>query len=180
MYSIAFTGHRPEKLGGYDWSTPHNRRIGLAIKKAILKEIDSIQETNFEFYFGGALGADQMAFEIVDFIQSKRPDLNIKKIVCVPFKSQPIKWPQKSKEKYYEQLEKAEEVVYVDTVDGYKLPTIKEGIYHPTKLMRRNVYMVNHCQTLIAIYNGCNSGGTAQCVEYAKKENKNLIIIPPN
>lgn len=179
MYRIAFTGHRPDKLGGYDWSSPVNRKIGLAMKKAILKEIRSVQETDFEFYFGGALGADQMAFEIVDFIAQQHPELNITKVLCVPFKDQPIKWVTSSKEKYLEQLEKAEKVVYVDKEEGYHM-NFPDGTYHPAKMLKRNEYMVDHCQTLIAIYNGDVGGGTFRCVEYAKKKGVNIVYVDPN
>ena len=27
MKTICFTGHRPNKLDGYDWNTPKNQRI---------------------------------------------------------------------------------------------------------------------------------------------------------
>ena len=180
MYSIAFTGHRPEFLGGYDWSSPQNRRIGLAIKKTILNEMSSIDETDFTFYFGGALGADQMAFEVVKFIQERHPEYNITKVLCVPLKVQENRWPAESRQKYHEQMLSAEKVVYVDTLDDYKLGNIKPGVYHPAKMMARNRYMVDNCQTLIAIYNGRNTGGTFNCVQYAQKENKNIVVISPN
>lgn len=179
MYSICFTGHRPQKLGGYDWSSPQNRAIGLKLKRTIIKEIESIQETDFRFYFGGALGADQMAFEIVDFLQPKFPDFKFTKIICVPFKNQPVKWPTESKEKYFEQLEKAERVVYVDREPGYAIQGIKENVYHPLKMSKRNHYMVDNSETVIAVYDGSSTGGTAECIRYAKSKDKNIIIIKP-
>lgn len=179
MYHIAFTGHRPDKLGGYDWSSPINRRNGLNLKKAILQEMRSVDETEFTFYFGGAIGTDQMAFELVDFIQKQHPEWKITKVLCVPFKDQPIKWMKASKDKYNEQMAKAEKVVYVDLEEGYKVPTVKDGRYHPVKMHRRNEYMVDHCQTLIAMYNGDETGGTAHCVNYAIGQGKHIVYVRP-
>ena len=179
MYRIAFTGHRPNKLGGYNWSTPANRDNGLKLKKAILEAIKNSGDTEFEFYFGGALGTDQMAFEIVDFLQAKHPEWKFTKVLCVPFKDQPNAWIDGSKAKYFEQMGKAEQVVYVDTVEGYAINGIDKDIYHPAKMQKRNEYMVDNCDLLIALYNGDKSGGTANCVKYAKKKQKNIVVIEP-
>lgn len=180
MYSIAFTGHRPKKLGGYDWKTPKNQRIGRALKLTILKEMKSIDEKNFTFYFGGALGTDQMAFELVDFIAKQHPEYNITKVLCVPFRAQPNKWPQASKELFQSQCERAEKVVYVDEEANYRLKNYVEGIYHPEKLFKRNEYMVDNCDTLIAVFNGEQQSGTASCIKYADKHDKHVIYINPD
>ncbi len=44
---------------------------------------------------------------------------------------------------------------------------------------KRNKWMVDNCDLLIAVWNG-TSGGTANCVNYAKSINKQIIIINPN
>lgn len=180
MYSIAFVGHHPEKLGGYDWSSPKNKRIGLAIKKIILKEMKSVDEKDFTFYFGGALGTDQMCFELVKFIQTKHPEWNISKIICIPFKGQSNRWPFESRSKYQEQILSSEKTVYVDNKPDYKINFLKVGMYHPAKFAQRNHYLVDNAQTIIAVYDGYSIGITSNCVEYALTQNKNLIIINPD
>jgi uncharacterized phage-like protein YoqJ len=42
----------------------------------------------------------------------------------------------------------------------------------------RNKWMVDHCDALVAIWNG-TSGGTANCVKYALSVNKPIVMINP-
>lgn len=39
MKTICFTGHRPDKLGGYDWNTPKNQKIMKALKDKIYEVV---------------------------------------------------------------------------------------------------------------------------------------------
>ena len=39
--------------------------------------------------------------------------------------------------------------------------------------------MVDHSDVVLAVYNGAKFGGTKNCVDYAQKQNKELIIINP-
>ena len=47
------------------------------------------------------------------------------------------------------------------------------------KMQTRNEWMVNHCDKLIAVWNG-SDGGTGNCVNYAKSINKEIIYINPD
>jgi uncharacterized phage-like protein YoqJ len=42
----------------------------------------------------------------------------------------------------------------------------------------RNIWMVDHCDALIAVWDG-TSGGTANCVRYAQKVGKPIVFIDP-
>lgn len=179
MYRIAFTGHRPDKLGGYDWNSDANQRNILKLTSAVLDIIKDSGDTDFEFYFGGALGTDQMAFEIVSLIQAKHPEWNFRKIFCIPFKNQPNKWPPISRQRYEKHKEKAEQIVYVDTIEGYSFDNLNKDIYHPAKMQKRNEYMVDNCDILIALYDGNGTGGTASCLKYAEARRKRILILRP-
>lgn len=75
----------------------------------------------------------------------------------------------KAKKKYKELLTKAKENVVVSL-----------GSYSPAKLHLRNHWIVNHSDQLLAIWNGKQSGGTFECVNFAKtKENYPITIISP-
>lgn len=55
---------------------------------------------------------------------------------------------------------------------------LKEYIEVTNKMMARNRYMVNKSDIVIAVI--CKeTGGTAQCVKYAKEHNKVVIEINP-
>jgi len=179
MKTICFTGHRPDKLGSYDWNTPKNQRIMEKLKEQIEQEI--IHNNVKTFIFGVALGIDQMAFEIVKKIQEySRYGHDIKMILAIPFEKQASKWFNKNDiDRYNAQKEWADEVIYVDTVDGYEFKGVAVGEYHPAKMMIRNKFMVNNSDKIIAVWNG-SKGGTANAVNYAKKIGKEIIVINPD
>lgn len=177
MLRIAFTGHRPNKLGGYDWYNPKNQKIREAIYKEIIKIIYSTKESEFMFITGGALGVDQFAFDVVNKMTLNSP--NIQNIIAVPFKDQPNAWFNKNDiNRYKEQLKQADRVIYVDELDEYKRTSTPEGRYNPQKLQIRNAYMVDNCDILIAVWDGSNSG-TGNCVHYAKHKGVKIIQINP-
>ena len=109
-----------------------------------------------------ALGWDQWAAGVCI-------ELQIPFIAAVPFLGQEKVWPQVSKDIYHALLKKAVETVIVC-----------EGSYANWKMQKRNEWMVDHCDKLIACYNGDLSGGTYNCVKYAQDQNKEIIVINPN
>ena len=73
-------------------------------------------------------------------------------------------------EKHYNYiLEHADKVTYVTN-----------GLYKPSVMQKRNIYMVDKCDRLMAVWNGKKSGGTYNCIEYAKSVNKFIWRIDPS
>jgi uncharacterized phage-like protein YoqJ len=151
---VAFTGHRPDKLGGYKLPNDIYIKVCREIDKA-LKELKPEKVIT-----GMALGVDQWAAMIAY-------KLGIPFLAAIPFENQESKWPEKS-QKTYRVLRKlaAEEVI------------ISEGSYSIDKMQTRNVWMVDNCEKLIAVWDG-TKGGTGNCVEYAKSLNKDIYYINP-
>jgi uncharacterized phage-like protein YoqJ len=57
------------------------------------------------------------------------------------------------------------------------------GNYHPAKMQKRNEYMVDNSDFVIAVFDGEQKGGTFNCIKYALNQtNRNLQIhiINPN
>ena len=81
--------------------------------------------------------------------------------------------------RYESQLEWADEVIYVDEIEGYECKNTYVGDYHPAKMDLRNRYMVDNSDLVIAVWNG-TKGGTCNCVKYAKKKDKSIIFINPD
>ena len=48
------------------------------------------------------------------------------------------------------------------------------GCYHA-----RNRYLVDHADSVLALYNGSTTGGTAYTVKYAYQRNEEIVIIDP-
>lgn len=95
MLTICFTGHRPNKLGGYNWSTSKNQIIMKELEHQIIELINSTEESDFKFICGGALGIDQMAFAILEKIKYntlKFNSLHMTLEIALPFLKQDVKW----------------------------------------------------------------------------------------
>lgn len=146
---VAATGHRPNKLGGY------GDDITKALHITASKALDGIAS---KVISGMALGWDMA-------IASAAVDLDIPFIAAVPFKGQESVWPDESKRKYNILLSKADDVVYVCD-DGYA----------SWKMQKRNEWMVDNCDILLALWDG-SSGGTDNCIKYAKKQGKKIINV---
>lgn len=151
---ISFSGHRPDKLGGYNIPNPTYIHICNQIEGK-LKELKPEKIIS-----GMALGVDQWAA----YIALK---LNVPFIAAIPFKDQDKVWPSHSQNIYRVLLKYAEKQVVVC-----------EGNYAAYKLQQRNEWMVDNSDLVIAIWNGTN-GGTANCINYAKSKNKEIIYINP-
>lgn len=151
---VAFTGHRPDKLGGYKLPNPIYTKVCQRIDRAL----GDLQPE--KVISGMALGVDQWAAYIA--LKKKIPF-----IAAVPFEGQENAWPFQSQHLYRILLRNAHEKVIVSP-----------GGYSADKMQIRNIWMVDHCDKLIAIWDG-TKGGTGNCIEYAKSINKNILYINP-
>ncbi len=113
--TICFTGHRPQKLGGYG-QNPTSDFVKRSLRDAINRAIKRRIET---FISGGALGVDQWAAEIVVDIRARKikksylKESNIKLVIAQPFPSQSVKWPQDARRRYDKILQKTDRIVAV-------------------------------------------------------------------
>jgi uncharacterized phage-like protein YoqJ len=179
MITYCFTGHRPDKLGGYNWNSPKNIKIMNKLESIIIQLIESSKDNNLTFIVGGALGIDTMSFFICEKLKKIYTKKNIKIILAMPFEKQDNNWfNQIDKDRLKYQRQNADEVVLVDTLEKYKFNKVSIGDYHPAKMQLRNMYMVDISNGVIGVWDG-SKGGTGNCVNYAKKQGKELIIIDP-
>jgi uncharacterized phage-like protein YoqJ len=163
MLTVCFTGHRPDKLGGYNCLNPLNVAIECQLEDTIEELILKGYNT---FISGGALGVDQMAARNVITLKNEYPHIAL--IIARPFPSQACKWTTES-QKYFEGLcNQADEIV-----------DVCQDPYAPWKMQKRNEWMVDNSDLVVAVWDGSN-GGTGNCVKYAKSKNKEIIRINPN
>jgi uncharacterized phage-like protein YoqJ len=148
---LSVTGHRPPKIGGYDRRNP----IRIALREDYAQVIRELQPE--ECISGMALGVDQDFAEVV-------LAHGIRLIAAVPFPEQPNNWPWESRRHYESLLARAWEVHVISTE------------YTPVAMQRRNIWVVDQCTHLLAVWNG-SGGGTANCIEYARKKKKPLIEL---
>jgi ribA/ribD-fused uncharacterized protein len=170
--NVCFTGHRPDKLGGYDWSNPVNQKIMARLKQMVSALLNKYEK--IRFICGGALGIDQMAFDICHELKCDGMTLEL----AMPFEKQDAVWLAESKEVLKSQRQRADMVTLVDTIDRYKVSGTKVGEYNRYKLHQRNHYMVDNADLVIAVWDG-TAGGTGECVSYARKQGKSIAIVHP-
>ena len=186
---VGFTGHRPDKLWGYDYEHPYYQ----SLKRKIIKFL--IDEKVKEVYCGMALGFDIIT--ALATLECKEQGYDIKLIACIPCDRQESKWNWKDQKLYWDVLRKCDKI-YGVTESGAEVELvtmfIDEGVYElwtieprdylveykPWLMQARNKIIVNHCDTLIALWDG-SSGGTYNCIDYAKRQGRvNIIVWDPS
>ena len=148
---ICGTGHRPNKLGGYDDAT-HIRLVELA-SKWLAEHPEATTVIS-----GGALGWDQ-ALAGAAIVQFRILEL------ALPFPGFEDRWPMSSKAHLYSLIH-----------TGAKTTYVCEGPYAGWKMQERNKWMVDHADQVLALWDGSN-GGTSNCIRYANKVGKPITNL---
>lgn len=151
---LAVTGHRPDKLYGYNMKTRPWKFLKDKIKRCIEAKSPKLCIS------GMALGVDMLFAEAAI-------EIGIPLEAAIPCRNQEKIWRPEFQKHYHSILEKASIVTLVT-----------DAPYKPELMQIRNEYMVNRCDVLLAIWNG-TPGGTANCVAYAYERGKEIIRIVP-
>lgn len=157
---MGFTGHRPGQLGGYNEHNETMTRVRKLLHNLIQR---AIANGYTRFVSGMALGLDMVAANLV--LQERKKNSDVKLVAAIPFKGQEKKWPIHAQKAWLAVIEQADEVYYVS-----------DPGYAAWKMQKRNEWIVNQSNALIAVWNGRKSG-TGNCVEYAKKAAHKPVII---
>ena len=137
---VAGTGHRPDKLGGYDIHATM-KVIDFATKLMAERKPSRIIS-------GMAIGWDMA-------IAQAAINLSIPFHAYVPFEGQELKWPMSTRLYYKVLLDKADHIKICST-----------GGYSKASMQLRNQQMVDDCDEVAALWNG-SAGGTQNCLTYA-------------
>ena len=93
---------------------------------------------------------------------------NIRLIGVVPHEGQANHWTETWRERYFDLLEQADDVVTLSA-------RYFDGCYHA-----RNRYMVDVADALLAVCRKGTSGGTQYTVKYAWQKNREIVVIDPD
>jgi uncharacterized phage-like protein YoqJ len=158
--TIAFTGHRPQALGGFAPNLTH-----AWVRQTLASAIDAALECGFTTFISGmALGVDTWAaIEVLN-----RRGCGARLIAAVPFAGQESLWPAEARRVYDFILGEAE-----------LLHVVSDGAYAPAKMHVRDKWMVDHASGVIAVWDGRTNGGTFATVKYARTEGLPLLQIDP-
>ena len=183
MIKICFTGHRPDAdgMGGYDFGNSIDIELMDVTYKILETMYNKYRNPNSDKHYlytivGGAVGYDEIALNACKELKGV---IDIEIELAAPFKKWKGNWPKETINRYkvYEQY--MDKITYVDSLEKYKYGGAPIGEYHPAKMQLRNKYMVDNADIVIACWNGSTKGGTFNCVNYAKKMQKRLVVINP-
>ena len=163
MLRIAVTGHRPNKLWGYDIYSQNYVTLGKHLRNYILEL--STGYDSIELISGMALGVDTI-FALVA-LKLRESDKRFSLHCAIPCKNHSSNWLKESVQLYNSILDRA---------DSVKL--VSEKSYTPSCMQARNEYMVQRANLIIAVWDG-TSGGTGNCVKYSERIGKPVFRINP-
>lgn len=142
---IAGTGHRPERLGGYTQEV-EGRLVALALASLQANRPDKVIS-------GMAAGWDQA-------LAQAAIHLHIPLLAAVPFEGQEKRWPEAAQRRFHRILKAASEVVFVK-------PAYSTGVF-----ILRDKWMIDHADSVLALYDGTPLGGTFLTIGMAEKRGK--------
>ena len=167
MYSekitVCFTGHRLQKLPfGFNEEDPKC----IKMKRMLCRKVEDLIVNHGATHFisGMALGVDMIAAEIVLELKKKYQDITLE--CAIPCETQANKWTEKYRDRYFSIIEMSDK------------ETLLQTHYTADCMHKRNRYMVDKSDYIIAVWNGSPSG-TGKTVLYAKENNKEIIQIKP-
>ena len=158
-----FTGHRPQKLS-FGFNEEDERCVQL--KQAIMEQSEKLitQCRVTHFIVGMALGVDIYSAEIVLMLKQKYPQITLE--CAIPCETQCEKWSEPMCDRYF------------DIVMNCDEETMLQRHYTKDCMQKRNQYMVDKSDYVIAVWNGKPSG-TGNTVRYAESKGKTVIRIRP-
>ncbi|MCD8189753.1 MAG: DUF1273 domain-containing protein [Clostridiales bacterium] len=163
--TCCFTGHRPNHL---PWGRDETRLLCVACKEQLAIEIERAYQEGFrQFLCGMAMGGDLLFAEAALACSALHPDLRL--VAAIPCLDQTKGWPREQAERYQRILD--------------RLPSSQQVLIQTERtracMLRRDRYMVNQSQRIIALYDGKSAGGTRYTLGCALKRGLETVIIDP-
>ena len=161
MKICCVTGNRPQKFPWkYGEGKEHEKYLaGLA------RQIEELIKSGYTYFIsGGALGVDQDFAEAV--LHAKQVHAGIELEIAVPCRTQAARWSEAEQFRYLSILDRADRV------------EILSEHYTQFCMLKRNEYMVDKSDLVLAYWNGEESGGTWYTMRYTKRKKKELYITP--
>ena len=158
----AFTGYRLAKMPfGFDENDPRC----IEFKARLRDTIEALIGDGYaHFISGGALGMDMFAAEAVLELKEKYPWIVLEMVS--PFDAQAARWNDEYRMRHDRLFDEADIV----TATGQE--------YTKSCMFRRNRYLVDNADLLLAAYDG-QPGGTAMTCEYAREMGLQIRLIMP-
>lgn len=158
--TCCFTGHRPEKL---PWGADESDERCVRLTQELICHLEGMYLAGCRhFICGMARGCDLLFAEAVLSLRARRSDVTLE--AALPCDTQSDAWSVEERRRYEHLLAESDEVSFVS------------HRYYPGCMQRRNQYMVDASDVLLAVYNG-TAGGTMQTILYAQRKGLQVITI---
>ena len=149
MICCTFAGHR-------DILHPH---VAEGVEAALNELLD--RDDSFCFYTGGMGAFDLLCARTVRTLRQLRPEKQIRLILVEPYMKQSINTSGQWLQSQY---------------DDIIIPEELAGVHYKSAIMKRNQWMADQSQYLIA-YVHRDFGGAYQAMTYARKHGLNVIQV---
>ncbi len=158
--TCCFTGHRPEKL---PWGIHEKDPRCVQLKEDLRHAVEQAYADGFRHFISGmARGCDQYFVEIVMELRQECGDVTLE--AAIPCEEQADRWKPGERERY------------LDLVAQCDLETVVQRKYDKGCMQRRNRYMVDRSDRLIAAYDGMQ-GGTMYTIHYAMQHGVDVVMV---
>lgn len=133
----------------------HRQVFAYGLVERLTIAIDNLMDadTDFVFYTGGMGEFDSLCSSAIRQAKRRRPDLNIRLLLVLPYMKQDIN----ENKAYYEQ-----------SYDDILVPMELMGVHYKRAVKKRNRWMVERSDTLLA-YVRRDFGGAYETLQYARK-----------
>lgn len=157
------TGHRPKGFPyPYGIDERKHKEYLKQLKQKILLAVDKYGVNHF--ISGMAIGVDMdFAETVLNLRDNEHYPITLE--CAIPCPDQTLKWNDKDKLRYDNILKRADEI------------NVISKRYIPDSMLKRNRYMVDKSNLVIAVFNGFEKGGTWYTINYAKRKGKTIEFI---
>ena len=146
-----------------DWSI-YLAAFAAACVVIFLTGMPFVETLTDTFISGMAQGVDMYAAEIVLELKEQYPQITLE--CAIPYERQAVRWPAALRERYFSIAERCDK------------ETMLQRQYTRDCMKKRNQYMVDCADVVLAVWNG-EPSGTGQTVWYAKEKGKLVWRIDP-
>ena len=148
---VAFTGHRTYRDEA---------------RELLLPTLEALYDRGFRTFLSGmAVGFDLAAAEAVLLLRQRHAEVRL--VAVVPFRHQAARFPAAQRLRYERILAAADSI------------EVLSEEYHRGCYARRNDFLVDHAQVVVAWYDGLPEGGTHYTVERARTRLREVINLHP-
>lgn len=158
LYTLSVTGYSPDKLYGYNLKNRRWAKLFKLFQKIIIERRATKAIT------GMLLGVDTVfAMAVLNLRDRKRYPIQL--CCAIPCYNMTDPWISNVDVRRYNQiLNCANEVEYVT-----------KGIYTPRCFFKRDQYMINNCDELLAVWDGIH--GLPRRIKYAQYKQKPITLL---